>query len=90
MVNEQLGKNERLVAMSVDLKAAFNSIKRKILTDTMWGTGMKEGITERVAELLRETKSKVRVEGETGSSFWTTKDARQGCPLNPLRFNQFN
>lgn len=86
LVNKQLGKKKRLVALFVDLKATFDSVNRKVLTDTMRGRGTREGITGRVVKLLRETRSRVRVRGEMGESFWTARDVRQGCPLNPLLF----
>jgi len=38
-----------------------------------------------VKEILRETKSRVRVGGEVGKSFWTERG--QGCPLSPILFN---
>lgn len=52
----------------------------------MRGRGTREGITERVVKLLRETRSRVRVGTEMGESFWTARGVRQGYPLNPLLF----
>lgn len=49
--------------------------------------GVREGLRERVKEIYRETISKVKVGGETGESFWTSKGLRQGCPLSPILFN---
>lgn len=55
LVNRQLGKRGRLVALFVYLKAVFNSVHRKINSTTMRRRGIKKGITERVVELLRKT-----------------------------------
>lgn len=41
---------------------------------------------ERVGEILRETKCKMRVGEEVGEGFWTARRVRQGCPLSPLLF----
>lgn len=49
--------------------------------------GIKKGIIERMANLLRKTRSKVRVEEDMGESFWTAKGIRQGCRLSPVLFN---
>lgn len=49
--------------------------------------GIKKGIIERMANLLRKTSSKVRVEEDMGESFWTARGVRQGCRLSPVLFN---
>lgn len=71
----------------VDLKAAFDSVDRKVLIRMMEERGIRVGIKKRVEILLRETKSRVRVREETGEEFWTGRGVRQGCPLSPLLFN---
>lgn len=88
LINRQLGKEGgRLVALFVDLRAAFDSLDRRVLVKAMRERGIREGLTERVAEILRETKSKIRIGREVGESFWTVRGVRQGCPLSPLLFN---
>lgn len=77
----------RLVALFVDLKAAFDLVNREVLVRTMREKGITDGITERVVELLRETRSRVRVGRKIGGTFWTARGVRQGCPLNSLLFN---
>lgn len=53
----------------------------------MRGWGITDGIKKRVVELLRETRSRVRVGREVGDTFWTARGVRQGCPLSFLLFN---
>lgn len=76
-----------MVALFVDLKAAFDSVDRGILLETMEGRGIKVGLIERVRILLNETKSKVRIGEEMGEQFWTGRGVRQGCPLSLILFN---
>ncbi|XP_043263006.1 uncharacterized protein LOC122403516 [Colletes gigas] len=74
----------KAVALFVDLRAAFDTVGRRVLWEAMEKRGVREGLRERVREIYRETKSRVRVGGE---GFWTTKGLRQGCSLNPILFN---
>ncbi|XP_036148444.1 uncharacterized protein LOC118647508 [Monomorium pharaonis] len=88
LVNKNIDKKGgKLVALFVDLKAAFDSVDRGILIKTMRERGIREGLITRVEMVLRETKSRVRVGDETDEEFWTGRGVRQGCPLSPLLFN---
>lgn len=73
--------------MFVDLKAAFDLVDRRVLIEAMRQRGIREELIERVAEMWRETKSRVRVVGEMGEGFWMARGMRQGCPLSSLLFN---
>jgi len=87
LINRQLGKGKGLTMMFVDLKAAFDSVDRRVLITALEERGVRIGLVERVKEMLRETKSRVRIGEETGENFWTGRGLRQGCPLSPLLFN---
>ena len=88
LINRQLGKKRgKMTAVFVDLKAAFDSIDREILVRAMRERGVGEGLVKRVEEILRETRSRVRVGERVGKEFWTARGVRQGCPLSPILFN---
>lgn len=76
-----------MVAVFVDLRAAFDSVDREELVKGMRRKGARESLVERVEEILRETRSRVWVVGEVGWEFWMARGVRQGCPLSPLLFN---
>jgi len=76
-----------MVAVVIDLRAAFDSVDREILLRMMRRRGVRESIVERVWEVLRETKGRVRVGEDLGEGFWMARGVRQGCPLSPLLFS---
>lgn len=55
--------------MFVDLKAAFDLVDRGVLVRAMKEKGIRKGLTKKVEEVLRETKSRVRAGGEMGENF---------------------
>lgn len=57
------------MAFFVDLRATFDSEDRGILVKTIKERGIREGLVRRVAELLREIKSRMRVGELTGKIF---------------------
>jgi len=88
LVNRQLSKEKgKMVAFFVDLKAAFDSVDREMLEKALRERGVREGLVVRCMDLMRETKSKVRIGEETSEAFWTSRGVRQGCPLSPGLFN---
>lgn len=82
-------KGGKVVAMFVDLKAAFDTVDRRKLWEAMEKHGISERLRKRIQEIYVETTSRVRIGQEMGREFWTTKGVRQGCPQSPGLFNLF-
>lgn len=62
LVNRQVNRKKRvLVALFVDLKAAFDLAGRETAIRVMRGRGMREGLIVRVEEVLSETTSRVKI-----------------------------
>ncbi|XP_043263108.1 uncharacterized protein LOC122403575 [Colletes gigas] len=53
----------KLVALFVDLRAAFDTVDRRTLREAMEWRGAREGLRERVREIYMVTKSRVKVGG---------------------------
>lgn len=47
----------------MDLKAAFDTVSRKTVVEAMKERGVRKGLVERIEEVLRETRSRVRIGG---------------------------
>ncbi|XP_070513034.1 golgin subfamily A member 6-like protein 6 [Cardiocondyla obscurior] len=79
-------KEGKMVIVFIDMRAAFDSVDRRKLVETMKKRGVREGLIRRCEEILEETVNKVKVKDKERKSFWTTKGVRQGCPLSPSLF----
>jgi len=66
-----------MTAVFIDLSMAFDLVDRDILMKTMRERGIREGLVIRMEEILRETKSKVRIGGQIGKEFWMIKGVRK-------------
>ncbi|XP_032685325.1 uncharacterized protein LOC116850785 [Odontomachus brunneus] len=77
----------KIVALFVDLRAAFDSVDRETLVKSIRDRGVREGLVVRCEDVLREVRNRVRVGENLGECFWTGRGVRQGCPLSPMLFN---
>jgi len=57
-------------------------VDRGELIRAMRERGVKEGLMEKVKEMLKETRSRVKIGGQMGRGFWIAKGVRQGCLLS--------
>lgn len=65
LISRQLGKTwNKMTMMFADLKAALDSVDRKVLIKMMRERGIREGMVKKVGEVVRETKSSVGVDKE--------------------------
>lgn len=69
-------KRGKLVVLFMNLKAAFDSVNRGVLIEAMREREIRERLIGRVEEMVKETKSTVRIEGEIGEIFWTARGIR--------------
>lgn len=87
LINKKLKAKKTLVAIFVDLKACFDSLDGKLIEEAMEKKGIRKGLRVRVAEIFKETKSRVKVGEKVGDCFWLAREVRQGCPINLMLFN---
>lgn len=70
LINREISKKGgKIIAFFVDLKAAFDSVDRKNLINALREGELRERIIERIEEMLKETKSKVKVGGQLSKGF---------------------
>lgn len=54
LINRQLKKKGgKLIALFVDLKAAFDTVSRKTVVEAMKERGVRKGLVEKIEEMLR-------------------------------------
>ena len=79
LINKQINRTGgKVVVFFVDFRAAFDWVDRGKLVKAMRERGVREGLVARCEDILRETRSRVRVGGEVGKQFWMGRGVRQG------------
>lgn len=62
LINKRLEiRGGKLVALFVDLKTAFDSVNKNVLLEAMRVQGVREGLVDRVEQVVKETKIRVRI-----------------------------
>ncbi|XP_058810337.1 uncharacterized protein LOC131675385 [Phymastichus coffea] len=79
-------KKEKLYALFIDLKAAFDTVNRRKLWTILERIGVSKYLTERMKGIYEETRVRVRTTDGTTEDFWTELGLRQGCVLCPILF----
>jgi len=87
IMGREIERGRKMVVALVDLKAAFNSVDRRILGRRLEEEKVSRRLRERIMEIYEETGYRVRIEGKYGKRFWTERGVRQRCPLSPMLFN---
>ncbi len=84
LVEKQLAKKQgKLYAYYIDLKAAFDSVKK------IWELGVRGKMYRMIRAIYKETTNRVKMEEGVTGQFQSKKGVRQGCPLSLLLFNLF-
>ena len=89
LVDREIHRKGKLVAFFVDLRAAFDTLDREILRETMEMEGIGKGLIQRVQEIYKETVNVVKTNEGATEKFWTKKGVRQGCPMSPTLFSLY-
>jgi predicted GNAT family acetyltransferase len=82
-IEENIEKERgKVFACFVDLKAAFDKVKRKKIWDRLRKKGVEEKLVRRIEEIYKETKVKICIGNEIIDEFETEEGVRQGCPMS--------
>lgn len=82
-------KNVPLYMCFIDLKAAYDTVRRDILWQTVEEYGVSSKLCRLLKSLYADNQAAVRVEGELTEWFRVESGLRQGCLLSPMLFNVF-
>lgn len=68
LVRRDVGRRRKIVATLVDLRAAFDSVDRRIMEKKLEEEGMSRNLRKRIIEIYKETKS-VKINKDYGKNF---------------------
>lgn len=83
LINKRLTKNKgrKVGGVVYNLKTAFDSVNRNVLLETMRVQGVREGLVDRVEQVVQETKIRVRI--GVGGKFLDGMRSEAGMSAKP-------
>ena len=79
-------KHERGMLILFDFEAAFPSLSREFMLETLQGIGFPPNLLQVISCLYHNNAHLLRLKGQLFPSFCASSGVRQGCPLSPLLF----
>lgn len=83
------GKESKIYALFVDLKAAFDNVDREQLWSILMDNGVNMDVIRRLEKVYEETVVAVRTKEGLTDEFRTHKGIRQGCVMSPFLFDLY-
>lgn len=83
------GKDAKVYALFVDLKAAFDNVERGILSNTLLREDIDKNLVLMIKKIYEETIVVVKIKTRLADKFYTKKGLRQGCVMSLLLFNAY-
>lgn len=80
---------EKIYALFIDLKAAFDKVNRSKLWEILEEKEVSNGLIWRLKKIYEDTKATIRTKKGLSRGFRIDKGVRQGCVLSPILFNLY-
>ena len=71
----------------MDMKAAFEKLKREKIWKKLEEVGVSYRLRKRIEEMYKDTRCEIMLENRKVREFRTKEGVRQGCPRSPALFN---
>jgi hypothetical protein len=82
-----LKKGGKLYVAFIDLRKAFDSVKRETLISTLCRAGVSSNFVLAIRAMYKSVLACVRVNGELSEAFECPQGLRQGCMFSPTAFS---
>lgn len=86
---EKKKKEDKVYAVFIDLKTAFDKVDREILWRTLEGKRIDKEVIWKIKKIYEGTEATIRTEDGFSKAFSSKKAVRQGCVLSPILFNMY-
>lgn len=86
IAEKALMKNKNIYCCFIDIRKAFDTVKRKQIWESLEKKGVDQDLIEAVQSIYQNTTNIVRTKHMSSSTFTTKEGVRQGGVLSPLLF----